>query len=48
MIDLKTSDKNDRFRKNFLGTLHLHNPPDVPLKQKYIKNGLKGKKHIKT
>ena len=46
MIDLKTSDIHERYRKNFLGMLDLKQAPDVPLKQKYIKKGLKGRKHI--
>ena len=30
MIDLKTSDMNERFRKNFLGFLNLNSAPDMP------------------
>ena len=32
MIDLKTSDINERFRKNFLGFLNLNTPPDEKIK----------------
>ena len=32
MIDLKTSDINERFRKNFLGMLDLKTPPDEKIK----------------
>ena len=43
MIDLKTSDINDRFRKNFLGFLNLNSAPDVPREKPKNKRLIKKK-----
>ena len=43
MIDLKTSDINDRFRKNFLGFLNLKSPPDTKQEKQNIKRLIKKK-----
>jgi hypothetical protein len=38
MIDLKTSNEHERFRKNFLGMLDLKSPPDKPQPRTNKKN----------
>ncbi len=41
MIDLKTSDMNERFRKNFLGMLDLKQAPEKSKENQLIKKSIK-------